>query len=100
MVCVLKSKRTIYLVSAVRFVPLLLAAAESLAVNSDEEVTVAVGGVLTSCITPEYQRPSGPGAQTFVPIIERLAKRRPVDIVFYEILETEQTEKKRKSEIV
>ncbi|TMW48388.1 hypothetical protein DOY81_006535 [Sarcophaga bullata] len=44
-------------------------------------VIVLVGGVLTSCITPEYQRPSGPGAQTLVPIIERLAKRRPVDML-------------------
>lgn len=38
-------------------------------------------GVLTSCMTPEYQRPSGPGAHTLVPMIERLAKRRLVDIL-------------------
>lgn len=37
-------------------------------------------GVLTSCMTPEYQSPSGPGAHTLVPIIERLAKRRLVDM--------------------
>ena len=83
---VLKSNRTIYLVSE------LIVSNDvddddddddgedandaKLAKDDDDDE-----GDFTSCMTPEYHRPSGPGAQTFVPIIERFAKRRPVDIL-------------------
>jgi len=44
------------------------------------------GGVFTSEMVPEYQRPSGPLAHTLVPMMERLAKRRPVDIFVPSVL--------------
>lgn len=60
------SKRTVYLVSAVNVMQLL---------------SRTVGGVFTFCMTPQYQSLSPPGAHTRVPMIERLAKRLPVDIL-------------------
>lgn len=77
-VWVLKSKRTIYRVSALtRASPGARNVGGGIGSGTDDRFE----GVLTSCMTPEYQRPSGPGAHTLVPIMERLAKRRLVDIV-------------------
>lgn len=77
-VWVLKSKRTIYRVSALtRASPGARNVGGGIGSGTDDRFE----GVLTSCMTPEYQRPSGPGAHTLVPIMERLARRRLVDIV-------------------
>lgn len=79
---VLKSNRTIYRVSAftsaspgARNVGGGIGSGGGASAPPDKLV-----GVLTSCMTPEYQSPSGPGAHTLLPIIERLAKRRLVDM--------------------
>lgn len=79
---VLKSNRTIYRVSAftsaspgARNVGGGIGSGGGASAPPDKLV-----GVFTSCMTPEYQSPSGPGAHTLVPIIERLAKRRLVDM--------------------